>query len=423
MKTPLYIILYLISNLFRTYDVQILFNIFYQKEKECRTLLAFFLYYAIISAEYILIDLPILTFALNCIGLLMIGLLYKRSILNAIICSAFALALNGLAESIVMLISGYTSFSFLQTGFYSSYPGVTMIPFLFHIFVYLYRYTQRNYSHTALPASHSIIIFSIPSICIFICFQLYSFENVEKWQFLSINILLLILSFGSIWLYDKQLNYYEKLEKERVLSLQNQFFRQEIEHMELFEKNIEKINHDIRNHLLSINILAQNNNDTNITEYISKLLPYLDNDKQTIQSGNVIINGICNYYIAMAKQYHITVSCNVLFPKDIKLDDTDITILLGNLWTNCIENASECEHPYINFNLRYDRNTILLSASNSFSGTRKKSHGIFLSTKSNRQHHGIGIQNIQEIVNKYDGLLTFTTENNVFTVRALLYLG
>lgn len=422
MKTTMYIILYLISNLFRTFDLHMLYDTFFQQKKVRYSYIGFFIFYLVISMEYIFIDLPILTLTLNFVGLLILAFLYHSPFLKAIISSIFALTLNCLSEAIIMLLSGYTSFSFMQTGFYSSYVGITVMPILLFVFCLIFRQIKKSKTNQPIPVTHSIITFIIPATCLFIIFQIFSFENVANWQFISITMLLTLLSFGSIWLYDKQLVLYEKEEQQKLLILQNQFFHEEIEHMNLMEEATTKVRHDLKNHLLTINILAEKNHDDEVINYINTLEYDLEQNRDYINSGNLIINGICNYYISIANKYNITVSHQVSFPEDITIDENDITILLGNLWSNCIENAKHATKPMIKFQLQYSKNRLLLSATNTFSGTRKKINDTFLSTKKHSRYHGIGLKNMEQVVKKYNGVMKLDCDDSQFHVNIILFL-
>lgn len=422
MKTTTYIILYLFSNLFRTYDLYFLYKTFYQKEKVPYSTIGFFTFFAVISLEYIFIDLPILTLGLNFFGLLLLAFLYHKSFFRGIVCASFALALTCFTECIIMPLSGYSSFSFIENGFYASCAGITLEPFLLLVFCLIFRQIKKSKSSHPIPILQSIVTFAVPIICLFVIFQLFSFENVAKWQFITITFLLMFMSFGIIWFYDKQMLLYEKEEQQKILILQNQFFQKELEHMNLIEESTRTIRHDLKNHLLSINILAKNNHDDDVINYINTLQSDLEQQGDYVNSGNLLLNGICNYYISIAEKYNIKVNCQVTFPEDVTLNKNDITILLGNLWNNCIENAKDASCPVIDFQLEYNKNRLILLTSNTFSGTRNKTNDTFLSTKKISQYHGIGLKNMQQVVEKYDGMMKLDCDESRFHVNILLLL-
>lgn len=53
----------------------------------------------------------------------------------------------------------------------------------------------------------------------------------------------------------------------------------------------------------------------------------------------------------------------------------------------------------------------------------RKLFGIFPTTKADARHHEIGLRNVREKVEKYNGSLEFDVEGNVFTLTALLFFA
>ncbi len=43
--------------------------------------------------------------------------------------------------------------------------------------------------------------------------------------------------------------------------------------------------------------------------------------------------------------------------------------------------------------------------------------GIPVSTKQNKKRHGYGLKSVERIVNKYNGVITFRIEQNIFEVN------
>jgi len=66
--------------------------------------------------------------------------------------------------------------------------------------------------------------------------------------------------------------------------------------------------------------------------------------------------------------------------------------------------------------------TLYLEIKNTFSGSLKKIDKVtFKSTKKDSRNHGYGLSNVNEVVEKYDGISSFTTEGNWFIVNITLF--
>lgn len=421
MKTATYIILYLFSNLFRTYDFYYFYKTFHGKTKNQYAPLGFLVFFSLISTEYIILDLPIVTLLLNCIGLLLLNLFFDTSPGHAVICSVIALMSSIFVESTIMLFTGYSNFSFLQTGYYASSFGIVLLPIILFLFCIIYKHTKLISSSTNIPFRFTIVMIIIPIMCIYIVFLLFTIPDIANWQFISITAILMLISVSIVWLYEKQMLYYSQKEQLHILELQNQYFIKQIETATLLEENTQKIRHDMKNHFLSINILADRNNDTDVINYITNIIEDLSPSERIIHTGNYMIDGLFNYFISIANNNNIHTKCDVSFPSDLIINEHDITILLGNLWDNCIENAMTCINGSIHFNLNYNKNRILLSCDNSFSGSRERIGSSFLSTKANKALHGIGLKNVKQIVDKYKGTINYDINNNIFSVKIIMY--
>ena len=236
-----------------------------------------------------------------------------------------------------------------------------------------------------------------------------------------ISVILLIINFLNFYLYDKYIENMQMKIKFNAVESSNQAYKNQIQLMNESQKKIRLLKHDMKNHFLSINILADRNNDTDVINYITNIIEDLSPSERIIHTGNYMIDGLFNYFISIANNNNIHTQCDVSFPSDLIINEHDITILLGNLWDNCIENAMTCINGSIHFNLNYNKNRILLSCDNSFSGPRERIGSSFLSTKANKALHGIGLKNVKQIVDKYKGTINFDINNNIFSVKIIMY--
>ena len=66
--------------------------------------------------------------------------------------------------------------------------------------------------------------------------------------------------------------------------------------------------------------------------------------------------------------------------------------------------------------------TLYLEIKNTFDGSLKKIDKVtFKSTKKDPKSHGYGLSNVNEIVEKYNGISSFATEDDWFIVNITLF--
>ena len=165
------------------------------------------------------------------------------------------------------------------------------------------------------------------------------------------------------------------------------------------------------------------------TEDISQLKEYLaqiekKTEEQTVFSntGNLIIDSIINSKLSEAVDKDISVSAHVMLPTEVKINTDDIVVILGNLLDNAIE---ACERlstgKRLELMLKYEDGCIIVSVRNSFDGNINRKGNVFVSLKSDKALHGIGLQSVRHTVEKLNGEMKISTTKNIFSVDAILY--
>ena len=101
----------------------------------------------------------------------------------------------------------------------------------------------------------------------------------------------------------------------------------------------------------------------------------------------------------------------------------DISTILSNLLDNADSALSKVENgKQLKIRIVYKKGMLIISIENSYNGIVLYENGEIVTTKKNRDRHGKGLSNVRKAVEKYNGLLKFTHDNNIFTAEVLLYL-
>ena len=100
----------------------------------------------------------------------------------------------------------------------------------------------------------------------------------------------------------------------------------------------------------------------------------------------------------------------------------DIAVILGNLLDNAIEAVANTDERWIDIKLRYTKGCLIIEINNSHDGKLKKIDGRFISRKTDKKNHGIGLKSVETALKNYDGVMQISYDSIKFTVKALLYL-
>jgi len=105
------------------------------------------------------------------------------------------------------------------------------------------------------------------------------------------------------------------------------------------------------------------------------------------------------------------------------MEDSDIYSLFGNILDNAIDAVSRIDDPekrMISLTVS-DRNGLLLIEEENFCHSPLVfEDGLPITTKSNRDYHGFGMQSIRLLTEKYKGSLKVKQDEGVFRLSIML---
>ena len=182
-----------------------------------------------------------------------------------------------------------------------------------------------------------------------------------------------------------------------------------------------KMVHEFKNHMSCMASLAKHGEIERLNDYISKIRDNMDQEHDLIDTNHKLINRILNtkYLEACQKRILLVIKTNDL--SGIVMEDQDLVILLSNLLNNAMEACEHCEKKVIKLKMVKEHDWLTVSVSNSYEQEPIVEAGKFITSKTeNVQYHGLGIENIKDVVEKYEGTYLIMNENNQFQFLVLL---
>ena len=115
-------------------------------------------------------------------------------------------------------------------------------------------------------------------------------------------------------------------------------------------------------------------------------------------------------------------NCKIIVPQDLPQSASDLCVIIGNLLDNSIEAVKEIKSKkIIDIILKYEHKRSYINVKNAYEGQRiKNKEGKFVSSKSDKRSHGVGLKSIKRIVEKNEGVLIINTDNNIFDVTVII---
>ncbi len=265
-----------------------------------------------------------------------------------------------------------------------------------------------------------ILIFPIFTIII-ITAMISVFSDVETPEQIT---LILISSFGMIGMnivvfylindiVDRETQLYEDGIFRLKAKNQAEMYRSISEN---FDKQKKKT-HEYKNQISCIEALVKKNQFAKVEEYVKGIYSRLDKELDAIDTNNVIVNAILNTKYQEAAENKIVFVLRVNDLSRLRIEDEDIVTILSNLLNNAIEACKKCETDRRVLKLKFvdEDGMIKIGVRNTFETPILYENGEIQTTKLVKaEEHGVGIRNIIEIIQKYDGSYAIKNKNQEF---------
>ena len=352
--------------------------------------------------------------------------LYKAKYISLFsIASFYLLCLCGFDFLVITCVSnfngGYETFASLI-----STMGVSRMVIIFTVKLllilaylllkkYLYRFSlKKNYVYTILAVSGTGFLG-------FVYLVDQTFKRLELaltgiW-FVFLVLLALIFFITYFVIESKE----EKM-KLNFAEMRNQLLEENYKAINEIYMSNAKLYHDLNNHLNVLYQLIDKGNEDEAKKYIQEISKPILALSQITWTGVDVVDVIINSKIEKMKEKGITYEINVEYPRNTNILPHDMCTILANLLDNAIEAVSGLESSgSIALTIRKINRFLMIKVSNSCA-ERKDSFAHFpKTTKKNKELHGWGLPSVADVVEKYNGTLKCTNENNQFLVRIMLF--
>ena len=184
---------------------------------------------------------------------------------------------------------------------------------------------------------------------------------------------------------------------------------------ENFDKQRKKA-HEFKNQIMCIESLIEKKNYGELEEYVRKVSGRLRTEPDYIKTNNIIVNAILNskYQEMLDKKILFIFKINDL--SGLNISDEDVVIILSNLLNNAIEACERCtDRKYVKMKFMKEKDSTVISVRNPYEGELIITDGeIQTSKKHETAEHGVGIKNIIDVIERYQGSYVMRNNGNEF---------
>lgn len=187
-------------------------------------------------------------------------------------------------------------------------------------------------------------------------------------------------------------------------------------------KEIRRIKHDVLNHYGILEYMITNNGQDECLKYIRELREQAETVPMYYNTGNMIGDAVINQKVYSTREENIKYDLRIKFPQHMCIEEVDLGTLLVNLLDNAIEAVREVEEKErkIKINIHPHHNKLLINMSNSVAYNPIQNNKLVQRKKPNKHEHGYGLVNVKYVVDKYDGFMEYSCEDNEFEINVLI---
>lgn len=302
------------------------------------------------------------------------------------------------------------------------FVGVVVIQIvLFYLTRFMIKRTKKDSTYS-LKWNEWFVLLIIPVISIFtMSFVSLIIINIEEQlspmqHIFSILSILGILMTNSL-VYVLYVNMQKDHAKQLEYSILQQAFKSQeksVEETKILYQSVRSIRHDLKQHFQVALTMLHSGKINEAVDYMEKYNDtVLDGISNKVFCDNDVVNYIINSKSKICSDRHIKIY--IYIANEIpEFSDLDLCVLLGNALDNAIEGVSGDGNNEIYLELRNVDNFFMISVKNTIINSVLEYNPNLISTKNEKELHGLGILSMKEVVQKYNGSIEFYESDNKF---------
>lgn len=215
---------------------------------------------------------------------------------------------------------------------------------------------------------------------------------------------------------------YSITENERIME-HTTYLKMEAEQYRMLQNHVQDMNrfrHDLRHQLTALSQMLEHQEYQEAQRFLKSYQLNIPKSAKQYCSSSAI-NAILNHYNSICQEEDITARFSIRLPNEIKIEDTDFCVLLGNLLENALYGCRSIKEGQRDLVVKIGQTTpgaIALIIRNPYSGTILQRGDTFLSSRHNGE--GQGLKSVSIIVAKYNGFMKAEYNDHQFLVKVLL---
>lgn len=385
-------------------------------------IISYFVYALCLSFIYMTLRIPIVLLIFNLISFFLISLNYYGNMLNRIVCTFSLYIFLFIIEIFITALTGYLKLTAFEISEYNSIIGIILArAFMLMLTYLLHKYKKSKVKNFPVPIYYYIAhIFILAGVLYLFLLSLEN-ELLSITQVVISSAIMLLVNTLIIFVDEKVYDTMIINNERNLLKQQNISYENQAEIMSRSLSTIKSLKHDMKNHIITLKSVYKNDKQELFDEYTDKILSEICGDKIFSHSDNFIVDSILNFKLKELDGLQVNIKLDISIPQNLNVLAYDLTIILGNLLDNAITAIKQTKKERkLSLCMHITKGSLVLLIDNSYNEKLNFLDGKYRTTKTSKENHGIGIQNVQNVILSYNGELQINHSKDLFSVAVLI---